>query len=312
MNDIVTLTLNPALDLSTSVERLIPGHKLRCGEPRRDPGGGGVNVARVITRLGGAVTAVYPVGGPSGAMLQRLLRHEGVTSHVVLTRQDTRENFHVFEEATKQQYRFTLPGPLLSRSAWQRCRSAVLSGTRRPKFIVCSGSLPRGAPADAYARLASHGKRIGAQLVIDGSGPALRAALKEGVYLVKPSLSELRQLTGRNLDTEASWTEACHQFVTAGAAHMIALTLGERGALLVTREQTLRAKAVEIPVMTTIGAGDSFLAALVWSLMQERPLADALRMAVAAGAGALLGSGTGLCQRKDIERLAPQVQIEEL
>lgn len=312
MNDIVTLTLNPALDLSTSVERLIPGHKLRCGEPRRDPGGGGINVARVITRLGGAVTAVYPAGGPSGAMLQRLLRHEGVTSHAVFTRRDTRENVHVFEEATKQQYRFTLPGPWLSRSAWQRCRSAVLSGARRPKFIVCSGSLPRGAPADAYARLAHHGKQMGAQLVIDGSGPALHAALKEGVYLVKPSLSELRQLTGRKLDTEESWTEACREFVAAGAADMIALTLGERGALLVTHAQSLRAKAVEIPVMTTIGAGDSFLAALVWSLMQERSLSDALRLAVAAGAGALLGSGTGLCQRKDIERLAPQVHIEEL
>lgn len=192
MTDIVTLTLNPALDLSTSVSRLIPGHKLRCEDPRRDPGGGGVNVARVISRFGGDVTAVYPAGGPSGAMLWRLLRHERVACRVVLTRQDTRENFHVFEEETKQQYRFELPGAPLSQSAWRRCRSAVIAGSRPPKYIVCSGSLPPGAPEDAYARLARHGKRAGAQLVVDSSGPALCAALKEGVYLVKPSLRELR------------------------------------------------------------------------------------------------------------------------
>ena len=171
MTDIVTLTLNPALDLSTSVERLIPGHKLRCGDPRRDPGGGGVNVARVITRLGGAVTAIYPAGGPSGAMLQRLLRHEGVTSHVVLTRQDTRENFHVFEEATKQQYRFTLPGPLLSRSAWRRCHSAVLSGIAATEIYrlqrqfaarcACRRLCPLGQSREANRGSACH-RRLGA------------------------------------------------------------------------------------------------------------------------------------------------------
>ncbi|HUI20391.1 MAG TPA: 1-phosphofructokinase family hexose kinase [Methylocella sp.] len=310
MTHIVTLTLNPALDLSTSVKKLIPGHKLRCEEPRRDPGGGGVNVARVISRLGGDVTAVYPAGGQSGAMLQRLLRDEGVASRVVPTRGATRENFHVFEEDTRQQYRFILPGPPLSQSAWRRCRHAIISGTRTPKYIICSGSLPRGAPEDAYARLARHGKRAGAQLVVDSSGPALRAALKEGVYLVKPSLSELRQLTGQKLEDQTSWIEACRQLIGRGAARIIALTLGDCGALLVTGETTLRAKSIQIPVMTTVGAGDSFLAALVWSLMQERSIADALSTAVAAGAGALLGPGTRLCLQKDVERLAAQVRIE--
>jgi 6-phosphofructokinase 2 len=311
MTDIVTLTLNPALDLSTSVNRLIPGHKLRCEGLRRDPGGGGVNVARVISRLGGDVTAVFPAGGPSGAMLQQLLRHERVASRVILTRQDTRENLHVFEAETKQQYRFVLPGPSLSQSAWRRCRSAVVAGSRAAKYVVCSGSLPPGAPENVYARLARDAKQAGARFVVDSSGPALRAALDEGVYLAKPSLSELRQLTGRKLDTEASWIEVCHQLVASDAASVIALTLGERGALLVTRETTLRAKALPIDAATTIGAGDSFLAALIQSLTQALPIAEALRMAVAAGAGALLGSGTGLCVRKDVERLMLQVRIEE-
>ncbi|WP_036259699.1 1-phosphofructokinase family hexose kinase [Methylocapsa aurea] len=310
MTNIVTLTLNPALDLSTSIDRLIPGHKLRCGELRRDPGGGGVNVARVISRLGGDVTAVFPAGGPSGAMLQHLLRHEKVASHVVLTRQDTRENLHVFEKETKQQYRFVMPGPSLSESAWRRCRDAVIRGSP-PRYIVCSGSLPPGAPENAYARLAKHGKRTGAQLVVDSSGPALRAALDEGVYFVKQSLRELRQLTGQKLNTEASWIEVCQKLVAADAARIIALTLGDRGALLVTREITLRAEAPPIHEATTIGAGDSFLAALVWSLAKSLSITEALRMAVAAGSSALLGPGTGLCLRKDIERLMAQVRIEE-
>ncbi len=311
MTDIVTLTLNPALDLSTSVNRLFPDHKLRCGEPRRDPGGGGVNVARVISRLGGNVAAVYPAGGPSGAMLQRLLHNEGIHSRVVLTRRPTRENFHVFEEETKRQYRFILAGPQLSQSAWRRCQGAIISGPHRPKYIVCSGSLPPGAPENAYARVARRGKKAGIRLVIDSSGPALRAALKEGIYLAKPSLRELEQLTGRTLEDQASWIEACREVVTSGAANIVALTLGQRGALLVTADTTLRAEGIEIPVRTTVGAGDSFLAALVLSLMQERSLADALSMAIAAGSGALLAPGTGLCLRKDVERLMPQVRVEE-
>jgi len=312
MTDIVTLTLNPALDLSTSVNRLIPNHKLRCAPIRRDPGGGGVNVARVIQRFGGDVSAVYPAGGPSGALLRQLLRDEKVPSRVILTRQDTRENFHVFETDTKQQYRFDLPGPPLSRSAWRHCRAAVASESPGARYVICSGALPPAAPENAYAQLARDAKQAGARFVVDTSGPALRAALKAGVYLAKPSLNELRELTGLKLETEASCVDACRQLVASGAAAVVALTLGERGALLTTSQIALRAEPPQIAAVSTIGAGDSFLAALVWSLGLDLPLAEALKAASAAGAAALLAPGTELCLREDIERLSKQIRVAAL
>lgn len=312
MTDIVTVTLNPAMDVSTSVRLLIPNHKLRCAPARRDAGGGGINVARVIRRFGGEVTAVYPAGGRAGALLRQLLREEKVASRVILTREETRENFHVFEEETKQQYKFELPGPHLSQSAWRRCRSAVRAESQGARYLICSGSLPPGAPEDVYAQLAKRAKRARVRFVVDSSGPALRAALKEGVYLAKPSLRELCELTGRALEDEASWAEACRKLIAAEAAAVVALTLGERGALIVTRDATLRADAPQIAAVSSIGAGDSFLAALVWSLGQNLSLAEALKLAVAAGAAALLAPGTELCLQKDIERLKLAVRVAQL
>lgn len=304
---ILTLTVNPALDLSTWTERVVSGHKLRCGPSRTDPGGGGVNVARVVQRLGGRVLAVHTAGGAVGEAYCRLLAAEEVPTRVVPVRGSTREDFTVDERATGRQFRFVLQGPELSGAEWRACLDAVDESLPTGGYVVASGSLPPGVPEDFYARVTRLARSRGARCVLDASGPALAAALAEGVFLVKPSRRELSAHVGAELDTEQEQVDAASALVADGSAQHVALTLGAEGAVLASAAGVRRLAVPPVPVSSTVGAGDSFLGAFVLRLAQGRPVEDAFRSAVAAGSATVLRRGTELCRRSDVERLEAEL-----
>jgi 6-phosphofructokinase 2 len=312
MTDIVALTLNPSIDISTSVERVEPARKLRCAPPRLYPGGGGVNVARVAIRFGAGVELVYPTGGSTGHLLRRLIEREGIPNLAVDLAQETREDLTVFEEATGAEYRFVLPGPRVSESEWRSCLQILESLHSRPKFMVASGSLPPDVPQDFYARVAKIARKLGAKFVLDTSGTALEAALKEGVYLLKPNLRELNEFLGAEATDDGAIIEASRRIIARYGVEVVVTSLGEDGALLVSTDKIWRAEAPHVRVLSAVGAGDSFLGAMVSRLATEHPLEDAFRYAVAAGAAAVLTPGTALCDRADVERLLPQVKIRNL
>jgi len=310
--DIVTLTITPAIDIFVNVARVEPTAKLRASAPKRDPGGGGINVARVAHRLGAKVLAIYPTGGALGKLLHRLVEREGIDSIVTPSHVETRENFTAYDESTGEQYRFVLPGSALHRAEWEAVLETLAKVSDRPRFIVASGSVPPGVPEDIYAKVARIARELGAAAVIDSTGPALRAALEEGVALVKPNLNEFADFAGMPLDTDEARIAACRKLVDSGRTEMVALTLGEDGALLVTKSQVLRAKPMHIEVVSAVGAGDSFLGGLVASLAKGKRLEDAFRIAVAAASAAVMSPGTELCRDTDVERLLPRVQIAAL
>ena len=312
MAHVLALTMNPAIDVSTSVERVSPTRKLRCGQARRDPGGGGINVARVVRRLGGRATAVFPAGGVIGRLLRQLVEAEDVDGGAVPVREETREDFTALETATGRQFRFVLEGPRLSGPEWMACLEAVAGQHERPDLIVVSGSLPPGVPDDVYARVAEIARAWEIRMALDCSGPALKAALAHGVYLVKPNLGELADLVGAALPDEASRIAACRRLILDGQAEAVALTLGEEGALLVTGDGAWRAAAIPVEAVSAVGAGDSFLGGMVWALASGRPLVEAFRYAMAAGTAAVLSPGTELCHADDVWRLAAEVVVEPL
>ena len=315
MADILTLTINPAIDVSTCVERMIPIHKLRCGGTRRDPGGGGLNVARVVQRFGGDVKAMYAMGGTIGQLLRHLLDQEGVRGLPVPISGETRENFTVLEEASGQHYRFVLPGPRLTEPEWRAFLDAFASQVAREqptRFVIASGSLPPGVPTDFYAQVARVANQAGAKMIVDTSGPALKEALHAGVYIVKPSLREFSELVSVPLESERDWIGACRSLIASGRAEMVALTMGDQGALLVTSHQVLRGQAVPIKPVSVVGAGDSFLGAMIWSLARGHPVEHAFRYGMAAGSAALLMPGTEMCRREDVERLVGDVKVQAL
>jgi 6-phosphofructokinase 2 len=308
----VTFTPNPAVDIATAVEAFVPSHKLRCGPVRRDPGGGGINVARVVHRLGGEAVAVYAAGGGSGSELQDLLDREGVRHRPVRTAAHTRESFNITETSSGNQFRFVLPGEPLSEGECNACLAAALSFVAKDDWFVASGSLPPGVPENFYARVLRFARANGARTVIDTQGAPLRLALEEGVHIVKASAGELAGYLGERPGDRGAWHAAALKLIEARKARCVVVTFGADGALLVGPSGAWHAAVPRVEAATTVGAGDSFLGGLLVKLISGAPDDMALRYAAAAGTAALLTCGTGLCEPAEVERLNGKVEITAL
>jgi 6-phosphofructokinase 2 len=309
MTDILTLTLNPALDVLTSIDQVSDTHKMRCGPTLKHPGGGGVNVARVLHRLGANCVALYLAGGVTGERHHKLMTAEKVRCHVMPIAEETRESFSVHETSSGNDFRFVLPGPRVTTAELEDCFEYVAQHLPK-QFLVISGGLPPGVPDDFYARLAALAQQHGVRVVLDTNGPALAEALKVGVYLFKPSLRELRDLTGQALPDTDSQLAAAQQLIDRGQAHIVAVSLGEQGAMVVSATERWRARSIAVAVQTTIGAGDSFVGGMVWALACGDSLVKAFQYGMASGAAALLAPGTSLSQAADVHHLLPQVVVE--
>jgi 6-phosphofructokinase 2 len=299
---IATLTLNPALDVTTSTDKVQHTHKLRCVAPRYDPGGGAINVARVIHTLRGAVTAVFPCGGPAGELFERLLRDAGLSIAPVKVAGALRESFTVDEGGSGLQYRFVLPGPSLTEGEIAALLDAlaVLPGVTH---IVASGSLPPGCDPAIIGQLGEVARKRDARLIVDTSGPALAACEGAGIYLLKPSLREVEDMLGKPVATEADEVAAAHALRDRGFAEAIILSLAERGALLVADGIEHRLPAIKVETRSAVGAGDSMVGAVTLALARGGSFEDALRYGIAAGAATLMTPATELARAEDVERL---------
>lgn len=312
MPAIVTLTLNPTIDGSSEAETVQHTHKVRTINDRYDPGGGGINVARVLTRLGADCEALYLAGGVTGPMLTGLLDRVGIRHRRLPIAGDTRISMNIHEWQSGKEYRFVPQGPELSTAEWQGCLDAI--GQLQCQWLVMSGSLPRGVPEDFYARAAHVAHKAGARVVLDTSGKALKAALDETagtIELVKPSLGELEQMLGQTLRDPASLQAAASALVARGAARLVAVSMGHEGALLASADGVLSLPAIPVEVRSAVGAGDSFVAAMTHGLAGGLSTEDAFRLGIAAGTAAVLTSGTDLCMREDIVRLAETLGVRD-
>ena len=303
MQHVVTLTLNPAVDKSTTVPQLVPDQKLQCAPPKVEPGGGGINVARGLQRLGLHAQAVFVAGGPPGEMLQQLMTRENLVQHLVPTAAWTRENFTVVDASTTQQYRFGMPGTTVTAAEQAQVLATLAALAPTPNVLVASGSLPQGMAPGFMGEVARWARQAGAKLIVDTSGEALRRAVDEGVYLLKPNLSELALLAGvPALDSETA-AEAARAIIAQGKCEIVVVSLGPNGACLVTRDVVEHIAAPAVKKQSTVGAGDSMVAGMVFALCQGRPVREAVRLGVACGTAATMNPGTELFHPADAERL---------
>jgi 6-phosphofructokinase 2 len=299
---IVTLTMNPALDITTAADQVRPTHKIRCHGVRYDPGGGGINVARIARVLGESAAAVFPAGGTAGDMIVSLLATARVPLYRVRIAGSTRESFTVNEHCSGKQYRFVLPGPQLTFAERARCLDELRRVAGSARFVVASGSLPPGVPADFHQSVADMCRDIGVRLILDTSGGGLQH-ITSGVFLLKPSVRELRECVGRDLVTEHEQVAAARELIERGLAEIIIVSRGADGALLVTAEGSQRFSAIKMRSGSGVGAGDAMVAAVTVGLTRGWPLAESVRYGVAAGAAMLITPGTAACARDDVERL---------
>jgi 6-phosphofructokinase 2 len=305
---IVTLCMNPALDITTSTEVVRATDKLRCAAARYDPGGGGINVAHVAQVLGAAATAVFPAGGPAGELVDKLLVAEGLTTHRITIGGSTRESFTIDELSTERQYRFVLPGPQLTLSEQTDCLLQLRRAAASAAIVVASGTLPPGVPEDFYQQVANVCADLGAMFILDSSGGGL-THVNSGVFLIKPSLRELREAVGRALTTDFEQLEAAREIIERGAARYVLVSRGAEGALLASRDGGQLFAPVPVPPGSGVGAGDAMVAGVAVGLTRGWPLTKAVRFGIAAGAAMLLTPGTAPCTREDTERLFEQTEV---
>ncbi|MBS1519505.1 MAG: 1-phosphofructokinase family hexose kinase [Bacteroidetes bacterium] len=307
MTAIITITFNPALDKSVTVPELISEKKLKCSAPVYEPGGGGINVARAIKKLGGNPTAIFLAGGFAGDKIGELLSEDEIIDQRIDIAGNSRENLIVADLSTGRQYLFDMPGPAIKPREWRACLNAVVWADR-VKFIVVSGSIPPGLPDDIFKRLAFIAEKKKARLIVDTSGKALQQAIEAGVYMIKPNLKELAALVGIDSLTPDTAIHAAKKLIAQGKCQVIVVSMGANGALLVTGNAIVEVPQPSVKVKSTVGAGDSLVAGIVYSLSQNYSLPDAVRFGVACGSAATMNPGTELCSRPDAERIYAAIQ----
>lgn len=301
---IVTITVNPALDVNTKAEHIAPGKKIRCEKPSREPGGGGVNVSRALHILGATSTAIYTTGGHVGAEYHDLLVSEGINGVGIELDEPTRENFIVRETGGKGDiYRFGTPGATLEDKDWKALNQKIGEFTAM-EYLVASGSLPPGAPENYYAQLGDIARRNKARLIVDSSGKPLKHVLHSGAYLLKPNKEELAALAGvENLNNEEDQKKIVKDLLKQHPIEVIVLSLGEAGAVLATKNEYHRFDALSVEKKSTVGAGDSMVAGIVYSLSKGKTLVAAVLHGLACGSAAIMTPGTELLRKEDANRL---------
>ncbi|SEL40254.1 6-phosphofructokinase 2 [Chitinophaga rupis] len=306
---ILTVTINPAIDRTTTLPKLIRDKKLRCTEPLVEAGGGGINVSKAIKLLGGESLAVFPEGGTNGKLLQQLLAAAHIRYDAVHTAAETRENFTVTELATNAQYRFVTPGGPMSEDEIEKCLHAISNVYPVPQLIVASGSLPPGVPDNFYARIARIAKARNIKFIADTSGRPLQLALQEGVYLLKPNLTELCSLAGREYLQIDEIERVARDVIAKSNCEVLVVSMGPEGAWLITKDSSEHIAAPEIVPLSTVGAGDSMVAGIAYMLVQGAPLSDCVQFGVACGSAATMNAGTQLFKKEDVFKLYGSLKV---
>lgn len=307
MSDIFTITFSPCIDKSFSVPAFIPEKKLKCSQPKLEPGGGGINVARAIKKLGGNATAIFPAGGYTGKFLIKLMTDEAVPLIITHTENETRENIIVLEESTNRQYRFGMPGTILYEPEWKEMLTAI-EKINNPTFIVASGSLPSGMPHDIFAQIAFIAKRKNLKLVVDTSGEPLKYAVNEGVYLLKPNLGELSSLVNKDRLEGDEIAEAARQIIGKGKCEVVIVSMADAGAMLVTENINRVIRPPQVEKKSTVGAGDSMVAGVILKLSKGKGLEEAFQYGVACGTAATMSPGTELCTKENADKLFADIR----
>lgn len=301
MERILTIALNPAIDVSCDAEHVRPTLKTRTENQKHYAGGGGANVARVIAELGGRAELLYLSGGTTGPLYDGLLAQYDIARHRIPMQGDNRIALMVHELTTNFEYRFVPEGPTVDPAEIEPVHGFIEAFDG--DYIVASGSLPNGAPDDTYRRMAAVAHEKGIRFILDTSGEALRQTVDHArIFLLKPSMSELEKLIGERLD-ESSASDAAVELVSRGAAENIAVSMGKGGAFLANADGVVRMRSIHVREASAVGAGDSFVAGMVWWLSQGHTMHEAFRFGIAAGSAAVMTPGTELCRKQDVMML---------
>lgn len=298
--NITTVTVNPALDKSAKVDGMVPTQKLRCHSIQYQAGGGGVNISRLLKRLGIDTNCIVPIGGDTGSYFEELLQGENIHPRSLTLKAWTRENLAIVDTQTQLQYRFGMPGKELPKEDQKLIKETIINSLEENDILVLSGSLNESMPIDYYAEIIKRLRKRNVKIILDTSGKPLFEALKEQVYLIKPNQGELAQLAGRSFLSNKEQEAFALELVNSGRATYVVVSLGAKGAFLASKEGVIYQRSPSVKVNSTIGAGDSMMAGLIYGIIRDLGSKDMLRWGVACGAATTMSEGTNLASLDNI------------
>ncbi len=311
MKQILTITFNPSVDKSTEVEKFVSEQKMNCSTPKYEPGGGGINVARSIKKLGGEATALYLSGGYNGKVLSSLLKTEIINTIEIQIKNSTRENFIAFDLSNNLQYRFGMPGPYVFEEELNNILYTI-NKIKQIDFLVISGSIPEGIPASIFGILSNICREKKSKLIIDTSGQALKGALVDGIYMLKLNMQELGTLLNNEGIAIKDLPLLAKPILEKNKIEVIVISLGALGALLITKNKSMHFIPPKVKVKSTVGAGDSMVGGIIYQLSKGSTLLDAVQYGVACGTSATMKIGTELCNKVQADKIYSQISIEEI
>ena len=308
---IITVTLNPALDKTVEIPDFSLDAVNRITAMRTDPGGKGLNVSKVIAKLGGTSTVVGVLGGTTGRRIADAMDALGIACQFTFVDGETRTNLKVIDPARHTNTDLNEPGLTVDQETLDHMRDALVAAIRPGDIVVLSGSLPKGAPADTYGSWTAACRTAGARVFLDADGEPLAHGLAAKPYLAKPNNHELSRLTGRALETADDLLAAARTLIVDGVERVV-VSMGGDGALFVSADGAYRAEGLRVPVGSTVGAGDSMVAALAYAAEQGMADADTVRLAVATSAANVMCSGSQAAERSAVDELLPHVVFHEI
>lgn len=305
---ILTVTLNPSVDRLIYVPSLLVNDTNRIAKIEEDAGGKGINVARMLRRLGEPATAAGFVGGPSGSYVCHILEREGVECLFTHINGNTRTNLAIQEDDGSPPTALNEPGPPVSASDMQTLMTQMEQILPNYSYVCFGGSLPPGAPRDIYITLCKLVTEAGARVVLDADGEALARGITSRPFMAKPNEYEVERLLGRQVDTLEQAAEAAIELRAAGVEVPI-VSMGGSGAAVASSEGVYTAVPPQVEAVSTVGSGDSMIAGFLSRISRGRTIAEALRTATAAGAATAMSDGSDIGKEADVRRLEPLVQV---
>ncbi len=309
---IYTVTLNPALDKTVEIPSLTVDSVNRITAMRTDPGGKGINVSKVIDKLGRKSIAAGILGGDTGMAIQSALKAMGLETNFQFVEGETRTNLKVIDPVNHTNTDINEPGVTVSEEILNSLLTALTARLEEGDIVVLSGSLPKGSPVNTYYTWVKACKEAGAKVILDADGELLEAGLKASPYLIKPNNHELSKLLGETLTTPKELNEAARKLMTEYGIEKVVVSMGGQGALYVTKDETVYAEGLKVPVGSTVGAGDSVVAALAAAEESGMDLEETVRLSTATGAANVMCSGTQAAEYEVIRELLPKVVFHKL
>lgn len=305
---VLTVTLNPALDKTVTIEEFVNGGLNRIKASRTDAGGKGINVSKALKQFSVDVASWGLTAGHQGKIVSEQLTGLGIPNFFIETEGETRTNLKVYDKCTKVTTEFNEAGFTVGRQILREFIERYADAVRNVPVVVLGGSLPPGAPNDTYKTLIEIANNAGARTVLDADGQPFMHGIEAVPYAIKPNIHELEALFGESFQTDREIVSAARRLTGKGIAY-VAVSLGADGSILVSPNEAFRAKPFPIVPLSTVGAGDSMVAALVYCLLERKPLEEIARWTSAAGTVTASKPGTEVCTLSEVKENINRVTI---